>query len=97
MQEWVENKNGCIQGCFRFFETYARNSKCNQRIAQPLLSMRTMDSIDVKRLAKPLKHKLLTKERNCLCNDKEIILFRAAQNLRQLMKSKMALNKNMHH
>ena len=95
VQEWVE-KNGCIQGRFRFFETYARNSEFYQKIAQPLLSMRTVGSIDVERLAKPLKHKLLTKERNCLRDDKGIILFCAGQNLRQLMKAKMALNKNMH-
>ena len=54
--------------------------------------MRTVGSIDVERLAKPLKHQLLTKERNRLCDEKVITLFRASQNLRHLMKAKKALS-----
>ena len=53
--------------------------------------MRTTGSIDVERVAKPFKHNMLRKERNRLSDENGRILFRAAQNLRYLMKAKQEL------
>ncbi len=40
--------------------------------------------MDAKRMAKPFKHCILTKDRNALSNEKGIVLFRAGQNLKHL-------------
>ena len=58
--------------------------------------MRTTGSIDVERVAKPFKHNILRKERNRLSDSEGIVLFRAAQNLRYLMKAKMQLKGEIH-
>jgi hypothetical protein len=51
-------------------------------VAKPLLSIKTTGSISVERLAKPLKNKVATKERNRLDTDKRTVLQRAGLNLR---------------
>ena len=53
--------------------------------------MRTTCSIDVERVAKPFKRNMYRKERNRLSDENGRLLFRAAQNLRYLMKTKKAL------
>ena len=53
--------------------------------------MHTTGSIDVKRVAKPFKRNVYRKEQNRLSDENGNILFRAAQNLRHLMKNKKAL------
>ena len=88
VKEWVE-KHDHLQGRFRFFDVYAKHSSLYIRVARPLLSMRTTGSIDVERVAKPFKHNILRKKRNRLSDQKGRVLFRAAQNLRYLMKEKM--------
>ena len=72
------------------------HSKFYQRVARPLLSMRTTGSIDVERVAKPFKHHLLRKDRNRLSDGKGVVLFRASQNLRHLMKAKQELKGKLH-
>ena len=88
--EWVDKHDG-LDGRFRFFYVYYPNSDLYIKVIKPLLSMCTTGSIDVKRVAKPFKHNILRKERNRLSDENGRILFRAAQNLRYLMKAKMAL------
>ena len=56
----------------------------------------TTGSIDVERVVKPFKHNLLRKERNRLSDENGIVLFRPAQNLRYMMKAKMALKGHVH-
>ena len=88
VQDWVE-KHGGIDGRLRWFEAYSPNNAFYQRIAKPLLSIRTAGSIDVERKVKPLKSKILTKSRNQSRDQKSQMLFRASENLRQLSKIKM--------
>ena len=90
VMSWIEDHNN-IEGRFRFFDVYNPNSAFYCRVARPLISMHTTGSIDVERVAKPFKHNLLWKERNCLSDENGIVLFRSAQNLRYLMKANMAL------
>ena len=94
VKDWVVN-NGSIAGCFRFFETYASSSEFYQMVAKPLLSMRTVGSIDVERRVKPIKDSILTKKRNRLKDPKGVALFRASENLNHLMKAKISLGKKI--
>ena len=80
-----------LEGRFRFFDVYKPNSVFYQRVARHLLSMRTTGSIDVERVAKAFKRNLLRKEMNRLSDENGIVLFRVAQNLKYLMKVKMAV------
>ena len=64
-------------------------------VAKPLLSMRTVGSIDVERRVKPIKDSILTKKRNRLKDPKGVALFRASENLNHLMKAKISLGKKI--
>ena len=66
------------EGRFHFFKfkVYRPNSLFYQRIALPLLSMRTTGSIDVERAVKPFKNGMLTKDKNRLSDEKGIVVFR---------------------
>ena len=44
---------------------------------------------------KPIKHTILTKKRNRLQDPKEVALFRASENLKHIMKEKIALGKKV--
>lgn len=84
---WIE-KHGGIEGRLRWFETYAPYSRFYQLVAKPLLSLRATGSMDTERSVKPLKHTILTRDRNRLSNEKALTLFRASQNLKYLMNAK---------
>ena len=94
VKHWVA-ESGAITGRFQFFETYAASNKFYQKIAKPLLSMRTVGSIDVERRVKPIKHTILTKRRNRLQDPKRVTLFRASENLKHIMKAKIPLGKKV--
>ena len=94
VKHWVV-ESGAITGRFQFFETYAASNKFYQKIAKPLLSMRTVGSIDVERRVKPIKPAILTKKRNRLQDPKGVALFRASENLKHIMKAKIALGKKV--
>ncbi len=85
--EWVE-KHENIDGRFRFFEAYACFSFLYQQVGKQLLSMKSIGSMDVECMAKPFKHCILTKDRNALSDEKEIVLLRAGQNLKHLHHSR---------
>ena len=95
VKKWVD-KHDSIQGRFRFFETFASNSEFYLKVAKPLLSMRTVGSIDVERRIKPIKHTILTKKRNCLSDAKEIVFFCASENLKHIAKAKNSLGKKIY-
>ena len=80
------------EGRFCFYESYGMYSPFYQKVAKPLLSMRTVGSIDVERRIKPLKHDIITKQRNRLKDPKGIALYRASENL---MKAKQTLGMKM--
>jgi hypothetical protein len=68
-------------------------------VAKPLLSIKTTGSLSVERVAKPLKNKVATKERNRLhtTDRRTSLLLRAGLNLRlkneSLRSAKAALGK----
>ena len=95
VKKWVD-KHDSIQGRFRFFETFASNSEFYLKVAKPLLSMRTVGSIDVERRIKPIKHTILTKKRNRLSDAKGIVFFRASENLKHIAKAKNSLGKKIY-
>ena len=76
-----------------WFETFAAHSEFYQRVAKPLLSMRTVGSIDVERRVKPLKDTILTKKRNRLSDSKANTVYRARENLKHIMNAKKILGK----
>jgi hypothetical protein len=83
--KWVEKyENIDIDGRFCFFEAYACFSPLYQQVGKQLLSMKSVGSMDVERMAKPFKHCILTKDRNAVSNEKGIVLSRAGQNLKHL-------------
>ena len=93
MKEWVDKHDG-IAGALRWYEAYAPNNDFYQKIAKPLLSIRTTGSIDVERAVKPIKGCILTKQRNSISDGKAVVLFRLAENLKQLHNIKMDLKKS---
>ena len=60
-------------------------------VAKPLMSIRTTGSMDVERLAKPLKDVILTKKRNRLSDERTVSLLWAQQNLKYLMSAREVL------
>ena len=55
------------------------------KVAKPLLSIKSVGSMDAERAAKPPKYSILTKERNRLEHEKAELLLRTRTNLRYLM------------
>jgi len=94
VKEWVE-KHNAIDGRFQFFETFAASSEFYLKVAKPLLSMRTVGSIDVERRIKRIKHNILTKKRNRLQDPKGVVLYRASENLKHIMNAKKILGKKI--
>lgn len=77
---WVMEHGG-HNGRIGFFSGFYPTNM-SQKIATPLLSMKTTGSISVERAAKPLKNKVATNERNRLGTDKRSLLLRVGINLR---------------
>jgi hypothetical protein len=94
VKKWVE-KHGAIQGRFQFFETFAANSEFYLKVAKPLTSMSTVGSIATERKIKPIKNNMLTKCRNCLSDPKGVMLMRAGENLKHIMRAKKILGKKI--
>ncbi len=94
VQMWIESNDG-IQGCFRFFEAFGRESEFYQWVVEPLLSMRTVGSNDVERRIKPMKNDILSKTCNRLSDSKATVLYGTSENLNHLMKAKKILGKKI--
>ena len=90
VSHWVDKHDG-IRGHFCFCDAWNSDSQLYQRCMKSLLSLATKGSMDVERQAKPLKHKILTKQRNKLSDGHGCVLLRAAGNLKLLMAEKMRL------
>lgn len=82
VHNWVKNTNhhNARLGFFNWPEL--QECKLYTKIFKKLLSMRTEASISVERVAKPLKHAVLTKKRNKLVVNKAAVFLRAGINLR---------------
>ena len=83
-----------MQKRLRFFTCYYRSSTFYLKVAQPLLSLKTVGSMDAERAAKPLKHNIMTKERNKLGHEKAEVLLRTQTNLRYLLSVKATRKKD---
>jgi len=94
LKQHAEN-SGNVASRLRWFETFAAHSELYQLIAKPLISMRTVGSIDVERRVKPLKDTILTKKRNRLSDAKANVLYRARENLKHIMNAKKILGKSI--
>ena len=66
-----------------------------KKVLEPLLSMRTTGSVAVERVAKPMKHKVLTSCRNRLGIERAKMLLRVGMNPRFLMEKRKHMKMNL--
>ena len=59
------------------------------------MSMSTVGSIATERKIKPVKNNMLTKCRNSLSDPKGVLLMRAGENLKDIMRAKKNLGKKI--
>jgi hypothetical protein len=78
VMKWVRTY-GEHNGRLEFFSE--TRSKSYSELAKPLLSMKTMGSISVERVAKSLKKNIVTKVRNRLSNHNRMKLLRVGMRL----------------
>ena len=74
-----------------WWTVHASRSILFTEVARPLLSVRITGSMTVERVAKPLKNKIMTKERANLSSEKGAMLLRVGLNLRFLQSFKAQL------
>ena len=86
---------GSMEPRLNWFGTFAANLELFLKVAKPLLSMRTVGSIDVDCKVKPIKHTIMTKKRNRLKDPKGGALFRAQEDRKHFMRAKKALGKKI--
>lgn len=91
--DWLE-KSGKHQGPIQFYQMWLPTSPLYMHVSKTLLSMRTSGSMDVERVAKPLKNFLATKSRNRLKQKKMEMLLRVGMNLNLLYAARKDFFKN---
>ena len=84
------DKVGGLEERFTFFEAYASDSEFYHRVAKPLLSLKTVGSMDCERVAKPMKNTIISKNINSISDDRAIVLLRVSENLKHLQKVKQS-------
>ena len=84
-----------MHGRFQLFETFAANDEFYLKVAKPLLSIGTVGSMAAARKIKTIQYNILTNVRNRLKDAKGVVLFRALENLRHIMKAKKILGKKI--
>ena len=82
---------GGIQERFIFFDAYVSDSEFYVCIARPLLSLKTVGSMDCERVAKPMKNTIISKNRNRISDEKAVVLLRVSENLKHLQKVKQSV------
>jgi len=94
VMEWVTTTDG-IDGQISFFCLHQHNV-FTKRIALPLMSFCTCGSMSVERTAKPLKRRIVIKERNRLSTGKSQLMLRVGLNLRYLVRSCQKLKETVY-
>ena len=93
VSDWIKKTGGhCLR--LTFFSILPK-TPFFKSLVEPLLSLRTTGSIAVERIAKPMKHKVLEKQRNRLGIVKAELLLRVSLNLRALMARGKPLKTNV--
>ena len=90
VSKWLKETGG-YSSRLRFFQFYARGKELYIHVAKRLLSMCTEGLISVERVAKPLKNKVMSDERNRLGDESAEVLLRAGINLHFLYHAKSEL------
>ena len=88
IHSWLDNTGG-HPARLRWWICWRASSPLFRHIVEPLLSMRCSGSMDVERAAKPLKNKIMTKQRNRMGRGTAEVLARAGMNMRVLHAAKM--------
>ena len=81
--KWMEVTGGQLAR-INFFNPYLSNDLLYTHVTSKLASIQAVGSMSVERVAKPLKHFILTNERNRLTEGKTELLLRGGMNLRFL-------------
>jgi len=90
VSEWV-NKTGGHDGRLNFFVLHPKDEDLYKLILEPLLSIRSVGSITVERIAKPMKRSVLANYRAAMKEDKAEICLRVGLNLRHLMAARQQI------
>lgn len=87
VRAWV-TRTGGHDTRLAWFEVYGKSTLLYTKVAKTLLSVTITGSMTAERIAKPLKHSILIKERNRLGVEKASMNLRAGLNLRFLQHAK---------
>ena len=91
VKEWVNETNG-LEGRFVWLSTFADTNALYRKVLKSLLSIGTVGSINTERSCKGVKHEILSIKRNRLTLDQALTLYRASENLRELMIMKLRIS-----
>ncbi len=84
-----------MKGQLSFFEAFTEMSKFYHKVVNPLLSMHTVNSIEVEQRVNTMKDTLLTKKQIHFADPKGVALFQGSESLKLIMKAKIILGKKV--